>query len=508
LGLDSWISDQISNQPPTFHRRYIEQIIADFNHGHTDQSYFTVIGDNGKLQIGANNTTTSFARAAIAGPDQLRQRVAFALSQILVASRRDPVLDSLMLSVMDYYDILVRNAFGNYYDVLRQVTFHPVMGRYLSHIGNQKARPDINQYPDENFAREVMQLFTIGLWELNNDGTLQLDDLGQPISTYNNLDVTEMARVFTGFWYGGQNWGLGGGFVDKDSTVPMQMFPQKHDFGSKTLLRGFFIPERPATEENGVAEVEEALMNLVNHPNTPPFICRQLIQFLVTSNPSTNYVARVAAKFIDNGAGARGDLGAVIRAILLDDEARDAHSFLGAPEFGRLKDPLQRVMALARVQQLANYTNLVFWDTHGEFYQAVSQQPMYAPTVFNFYRPDYQPPGLLTQRGLVGPAFQITDSYSAIAVPNKLWEISEQGLSSADYDYAFPPDYSALLALGAIDPAVLVDQVNLLFCGGSMCHLTRAEILGALQQMPNDPVARVRVAVYLAAACPEGAVQR
>jgi uncharacterized protein (DUF1800 family) len=502
LGFAAWVDDQLTNQPATRHRPYIERIYADFFGARTDLTY-SYNADSDFLY--GNNCQTPFARAAIGGPDQLRQRVAFALSQILVTSRRDPALENRPLAMMDFYDIFVRHAFGNYRDVLREVTFHPVMGRYLSHIGNQKARPEINQYPDENYAREVQQLFTIGLWELNLDGTRKLNALGDPIPTYTTKEITEFARVFTGLWFGGQEWGEGG-WTDDDSTVPMQMWTEKHDYEAKTLLGGFIIPARAPTVENGVRDVDDALRNLFEHPNTPPFISRQLIQFLVTSNPSTNYVARVAAKFVSNGAGQRGDLAAVVRAILLDEEARDPQLAVGGTAFGRLKEPVHRAMALARVGRLAQQTNLVWW-TWGEFYADAFQEPTYSPSVFNFFRPHYSPPGLLTANGLVGPAFQITDSYSSISFPNQLWSLTVDGLWLYDR-YQFPPDYAPLLALAANPPALL-DEMNLFFCGGGMSAATRDAILGAVQQVaPFDPLTRVRLAAYLAATCPEGAVQR
>jgi len=502
LGIAAWIDDQITNQPATLHRKYIEQVYADFNGPRTDLTYSFNEMDQ---FLNGNNCTTPFARAAIGGPDQLRQRVAFALSQICVASRRDPNLENKPLAMTDYYDIFVRNAFGNYADVLREVAFHPVMGRYLSHVGNQKARPEINQYPDENFAREVQQLFTIGLWELNPDGTRQLDGLGQPIPTYGNAGITEFARVFTGLWFGGQAWG-NGGWTDDDCSVPMQIWAEKHDFGAKTLLKGFVIPARAPTVENGVRDVDDALRNLFQHSNTPPFISRQLIQFLVTSNPSSNYVARVAAIFANNGVGKRGDLAAVVKAILLDQEARDARWFAGAPEFGRLKEPVHRALAIARAGRLDQHTNLLWW-TWGEFNSAAFQEPGYSPSVFNFFRPNYQPPGLLTQYGFVGPAFQITDSYSSISFPNKLWEIVQTGLTHYS-DYGFAPDYADLLPVSD-NAGALVDQVNLLFCGGSMSSATRDNILNALNQTATyDRLLRIRLATYLAATCPEGAVQR
>ncbi|MBP9900080.1 MAG: DUF1800 family protein [Verrucomicrobia bacterium] len=502
LGFAAWVDDQITTQPATLHREYLEQVYADFNGSRTDLTYS--FNDMDQF-INGNNATTPFARAAIAGPDQLRQRVAFALSQICVASRRDANLENRPLGMADFYDIFVRNAFGNYGDVLREVTLHPVMGRYLSHVGNQKARPEINQYPDENYAREVQQLFSIGLWELHPDGTRKLDSFGRPIPTYGNAQITEFARVFTGLWFGGQAWG-NGGWTDDDSSVPMQMWAEKHDFGAKTLLNGFTIPARVATVENGLRDVDDALRNLFGHPNTGPFIGKQLIQFLVTSNPSSNYVARIAATFANNGSGHRGDLAAVVTAILLDAEARDMRWSQGAPEFGRLKEPVYRAMAIARAGNLARHPNLLWW-TWGEFYAAAFQEPTYSPSVFNFFRPNYQPPGLLTANGLLGPAFQITDSYSSISFPNKLWEITQTGLTHYG-DYGFAPDYAELVSLAG-DAGALADQVNLLFCGGAMSAATRDKILNGINQIASyDRLARARLAVYLGATCPEGAVQR
>jgi uncharacterized protein (DUF1800 family) len=502
LGFAVWIDDQITNQPASLHRPYIEAIYRDFNGARTELTYSFNEMDQ---FINGNNCTTPFARGAIGGPDQLRQRLAFALSQICVTSRRDPNLENRPLAMTDFYDIFVRHAFGNYLDILREVSLHPVMGRYLSHVGNQKARPELNQYPDENYAREVMQLFSIGLWELNLDGTRKLDGLGQPIPTYGNGQITELARVFTGLWFGGQRWGEGG-WTDDDSLTPMQVWAEKHDFATKTLLNGFTIPQRAPTPQNGLRDVDDALRSLFEHPNTPPFISRQLIQFLVTSNPSSNYVGRVAAKFVNNGAGKRGDLGVVVKTILLDPEARDARWFAGAAEFGRLKEPVHRAMALARLGHLDNYTNLLWW-TWGEFNDTALQEPGFSPTVFNFFKPGYQPPGLLAQHELVAPAFQITDSYSSIAFPNKLWEITQEGLSRWS-EYRFPPDYVELVSI-ANDTGALADQVNLLICGGSMAAPTRDIFVNMLNQVPAyDRLLRVRLALFLASTCPEGAVQR
>lgn len=501
LGYAAWIDEQINNIARTSHRAYIESIIADLRGPRLDLAY----DNDGGTSVGGSNANNAFARAAVAGNDQLRQRVAFALSQILVASRRDANLQGRPLGMSDYYDIFTRNAFGNYRDIMGEVALHPVMGRYLSHIGNQKARPEINQFPDENFARELMQLFTIGLWELNDDGTRKRGSDGEFIPTYTNANITELARVFTGLWFRGKWWGSGG-WADEELSVPMEMFPEKHDFGRKILLGGFVVPARPASAENGLADIDDALDSLFLHPNTPPFISRQLIQFLVTSNPTPAYVGRVSAIFRNNGAGKRGDLAAVVRTILLDPEARDPRWSYGSPSFGRLKDPVQRSMAVARVGKLGRHPRLLWWD-YGGFYGDALQEPGNSPSVFNFYRPDYRPPGLLTQNQLSGPAFQITNSYSSIAFVNRLWEHTSDGFMLWQR-YDFPPDYSELLALAG-DPDALADRMNLLFCGGMMSAATRDHVVDVLEQTPSsDPLLRAQLAVFIASTCPEGAVQR
>ncbi|MEO5913745.1 MAG: DUF1800 family protein [Luteolibacter sp.] len=500
LGFSGWIDDQIASQPATYQRPVIEAMLRDLRGPRLDLSY-----NFNNQDINGNNTASAFARAAIAGQDQLRQRVAFALSQILVTSKRDPNLADRPLAMTDYYDIFLRNSFGNYRDILGEVTVHPAMGRYLSHVGNQKARPEINQFPDENYAREIMQLFTIGLWQLNTDGTRKLDGVGHFIPTYDNGDITEMARVFTGFWFGGQYWG-GGGYIDSQLSVPMTMWPEKHDFDAKAMLGGLTIPSRSASAENGRRDVDDALDYLFNHPNVGPFIGTQLIQFLVTSNPSPAYVGRVAAVFANNGSGKRGDLGAVVRAILLDVEARDVRWSHGSSSFGRLKDPVQRAMTLARAGRLARYPSLIWWD-YGDFYDSSLQSPGNSPSVFNFYRPDYRSPGLLTENQLAAPAFQITNSYTSISFVNRLWQNTVSGLGLYDL-YAFTPDYRDLLEVAGNSP-VLVDRANLLFCGGMMSAATRATIINTLNQVSaGDPLQRVQLTVFLASACPEGAIQR
>lgn len=501
LGTSAWITDQMA-KPPSLYAPYMRRIYADFYGAHTDRSYnFSELDSF----LYGNNFSTPFFRAAVSGEDQLRQRVAFALSQILVVSRRDANLENVPLALAEYYDIFVRHAFGNYLDILSEVTLHPVMGRYLSHVGNQKANPALNQYPDENYAREVMQLFTIGLWQLNPDGSRKLDAQGQPIPTYSNTQITELARVFTGLWFSGQEW-LQGGWQDEHYAIPMGIYPDRHDFGVKTLAGGKVIPARAPTAENVRQDIRDALKSLLDHPNTPVFVSRQLIQFLVTSNPSPAYVQRVQSVFVNNGSGVRGDLGAVVRAILMDEEARDPRWSQAAPAHGKLREPVLRIMHLVRAGGLARVQDAVWWNW-GEFPESTRQEPLYSPSVFNFYRPDYRAPGLLTQQGLDGPVFQITDSYSAISLPNLIWQIMQTGLRSSN-GITYPLDFADETAL-ASSPELLVDRVNLLFCAGRMTAATHAVILDAVDDIPATQArSRAHLAVYLAVCSPDGAVQR
>jgi uncharacterized protein (DUF1800 family) len=501
LGYAGWIAEQ-KTTTPTWHSTYIRAIHADLFGARSDRRYNA--GEDGNFLFG-NNMSTAFARATIQGPDQLRQRVAFALSQILVTSRRDAALENQVLGMADYYDLFVKHAFGNYEELLMAVTLHPAMGRYLSHVGNQKARPEINQYPDENFAREVMQLFTIGLWKLNPDGSRQVNGSGQNLPTYSNTEITQLARVLTGLWYGQHDWGQGG-WSDIDYITPMTMHADRHDFDPKTLLNGFSLPAREPTREAAMLELRAAMRHLVQHANTGPFIGRQLIQFLVTDNPSPAFVQRVAAVFANNGSGVRGDLGAVVSAILLDDEARNPAVPHREPNYGRLKEPVIRAMAMGRAFGLRSAPEIHWWNW-SEFYDAARQEPTYSPSVFNFYRPDYRAPGTITVAQKSSPVFQITDSYSSIAFPNKLWELVGEGFEIWQR-YSHPLDLTREAGLAAT-PEKLVDHVNLLVCAGSMSAGSRTIILSAFNQMTAaNPDARARVAVYLALVCPEGAVMK
>ena len=501
LGLEGWIDDQITNQPPTWHRDYIDEIYRDFEGPRTNLVYSY---NDANDSINGNNADTAFARAAISGPDQLRQRVAYALSQIIVVSRRDANLNNRLIAITDFYDLLVEHAFGNYEDLLMEVTLHPTMGRYLSHLGNQPPAPEINRYPDENYARELMQLFTIGIWELEQNGTRKQDSDGAFIPTYSNEEITNFARVMTGMWFGDNLWGSGG-WQDFDYAVPMELHAKYHDFEPKTLLSGVTIPKRTASEENALLDVQDAVRNLFEHPNCAPFISKALIQFLVTSNPTPAYVARVSAVFADDGTGERGNLAATVKAILMDPEARDP-AIANRPEYGIFREPVIRTMHIARLTNVNRDNNVLWWD-YGYYYEQSLQQPTASPSVFNFYRPDYKAPGVLTENNLVGPAMEITNSHSAVSFPDQIWRNANKGFSH-NSDYSFPADYSQLLPF-ADDHEALLDYANLVVCGGNMTAQTRAAILTALNATDaSDDIGRVRLALYLAFMCPQGAVQR
>ena len=290
-----------------------------------------------------NQFYESFWKQAATAPDQLRQRVKLALSEIFVISLADSHIDTR--GAASYYDVLGANAFGNYRTLLEQVALHPMMGTYLSWIANQKADPTTGRHPDQNFARESMQLMSIGLYQLNTDGTQVLNSLGQPIATYSTSDIAGLADVFTGYsWYSPKptnNTTFNGKIKDPDASVTSMIpYPTFHATNAKSFL-GTTIAASATADPAG--DLKIGLDTLFNHPNVGPFISRQLIQRLVTSNPTPAYVGRVAAVFNNNGQGVRGDLGAVVKAVLLDPEARNTAAALADPNYGKLREPVVRM---------------------------------------------------------------------------------------------------------------------------------------------------------------------
>lgn len=459
--------------------------------------------------------------------DPLRQRVAFALSEILVVSDRPEQLATEPVGMANYYDVLIRHAFGNYRNLLYDVATHPVMGIYLSHLGNQKADPARKIYPDENFAREIMQLFSIGLWELNPDGTRRLDAQGHPIPTYDNHDITELARVFTGFTFGtNSNFSL----YPRDFTVPMKCWDAFHDNGPKTLLRGLQLPGRLSSPGNtgaaGLADVNAAVSNLFAHPNVGPFVGRQLIQRLVTSNPSTGYVARVSAAFADNGHGVRGDMKAVVKAILLDPEARDP-AMMQSPTWGKLREPFLRVVNFAHAFNAASTSGYYPLD---QFTLDHGQDPLNAPSVFNFFLPAHSPPGAITQSGLVAPEFQIINASTAITGPNYFWDdailggLHTQGAGNPAYGVraSITNELAMIVPVAqiqadvppgpALDPDPLIRRLDLVLTGGTL-SAPQFQIIREAMLRINPPTwqwhrERLRLAVYLVVTSPDFNVLR
>jgi uncharacterized protein (DUF1800 family) len=407
LGFSGWIDDQFT--------RPVCKLEPFVNYA-TSASILS--GDNIKKQTAWWNRVMGVTKirpddANTVQPDFLRQRIGFALSQLFVVSDRPETLAVQPAGLANYYDMLLNDTFGNFRTLLFDVTLHPVMGVYLSHLLNKKAANNI--FPDENYAREVMQLFSIGLWKLNQDGTRQLDAQGQPIPTYNNSNITEFARVFTGLGYAGNpSYSL----YPQNFLAPMKLWDTYHDCDTKTLLNGATLPARtPSSPDVGtatLADINGAIDCLFIHPNVGPFVGRQLIERLVTSNPSPAYISRVAAVFADNGQGVRGDMKAVIKAILLDTEARDPAK-MSDSTFGKLREPFLRCVNLAHAFNASAQSGYYALDS---FYLDHVEEPMRSPSVFNFYQPGYSPPGLLNTAGLFAPEFQIINAGSAITAPN------------------------------------------------------------------------------------------
>ena len=337
-GYDFWLDEQFS-LPASYHRPLVEEYPNDdlLNQTHRYEVWW---------------------RTVLTSDDQLRQRVAWALSQIFVISDQSNLV-VFPYAVAGYYDILVKNAFGNYRDLLEEVTLSPIMGIYLSMLGNEKPNLDLNIRPDENYAREVMQLFSIGLVKLNIDGSIQLDSNNQPIPTYDQDVIKGFAHVFTG-------WGFANSASwyepSYDVISPMQAFEDFHDTADKQLLDGFTIN----SGGNAQSDLDAALDNIFNHPNVAPFISYQLIQRLVTSNPTSDYVEIVASIFNDNGLGVRGDLKAVVKAILTDDEAISENN-LRSDTFGKLKEPLLRFSQMWRAFEASADSGTYWFDFSNYF---------------------------------------------------------------------------------------------------------------------------------------------
>lgn len=462
-----------------------------------------------------------FFHNALYGPDQLRQRVAFALGQILVTSAVDVPLSSWMRS---YQQLLYRSAFGDFRQLLYDVTLSPTMGRFLDMLGNRcqtrtpadpnVCRNGVSAKPNENYARELLQLFSIGTFWLNQDGTLQLDAAGKPMETYDQDVIEELSRVLTGWILAPALQGppeIGG-------TVPNYRDPMRvrvdsagredyHDRGEKRLWQNLVLPAGQSAEQ----DLNAAIDNIFNHPNVGPFIGKQLIQKLVTSNPSPAYVARVAAVFANNGSGDRGDLRAVVQAILLDPEARG--EVKTEPIYGKLREPVLFMTSLLRAFHASSDGILNSLTISGSPIGAAQmQQDVFrAPSVFNFYSPDYEVPG---EDGVLGPEFNILSSITALNRANFANRVvmNDTGIPPAPPNRPLGTqiDLEPYRALGGDpDPTALMDALNMLLMHGAMSQDMRSIITMAVTAVPASlPLQRVRTAVYLIATSSQYQVER
>ncbi len=510
-GYSAWLAAEFA-KPQTLHRSYMDTRAA-------------ALGTSGS--ISANTFYESWWTQAITGDDQLRQRVTFALSQIFVISFADANLNNYPRGVASYYDMLGEKAFGNYRDLLESVTLHPMMGNYLSMLRNQKEDAAGTRVPDENYAREIMQLFSIGLYQLNNDGTPKTDGGGNPIETYTHDDIKGLAKVFTGWsWYAGPNLSdrTRNRFFGNDANPdrdwrPMQSYNRHtantdfHSISAKTFL-GTTIAAQSTPDPEG--DLKTALDTIFNHANVGPFIGKGLIQRLVTSNPSPAYVGRVAAAFNNNGSGVRGDMKAVISAVLLDPEARTYNA--ADTSYGKLREPVLRLAHFLRAFK-AKSTSLRFTgiDNTDDPVSRLGQTPMRSPTVFNFFRPGYTPPNsAIATAGLVAPELQIASEVSVAGYLNYMRGSWLNVSASRDVQ----PDFVSELAV-ADTPATLVERVNMLLMSGQMSSILRGQIETAVadRSIPasngNNQAAidtakrdRVSIAVLLTLASPDYLTQK
>jgi len=534
MGVSNWVDQQIAMPPQV---SFTDSTWMLWNHFHPQYvaiwGYYNVVNSPSPVIPYWFYWKMAWWNNILKSDDLLRQRVAQAYSQVFVISDKSD-LRLAGLGLASYYDVLYDNAFGNYKDLLYDITLHPAMGFYLSHINNPKTDHVNNIHPDENYAREVMQLFSIGLYELNLDGTKKLDSLGRPIPTYDNDDIGEFAKIFTGLAPSGYYWPWqdlsmvpvlwGEPLSNHPATIrvwePMEPIENYHEYGTKYLLNGQVVPPGQPT----LNDIEDAIDNLYNHPNVGPFIGRLLIQRLVKSNPTPAYIERVATVFNDNGSGVRGDMGAVVRTILTDSEALNCF-WLDEPSHGKLKEPLLRYTQMLRAFNVYN-TSGRLWNYGIDFERLVSQGILTSPSVFNFYSPDFQPSGPIGNAGLVGPEYEIHTAATSINYVNLvyLWQIAQEygevasnasntiinlpgfnpnELNPDDFLFLDTADEEAL----AINSGALVDRIDLILTGGLLSTATKNNIRNAIQQLQfmDD---RVQVALYMSLISPEYNIEK
>lgn len=490
LGNEAWIDEQL-NLTPSFHLPLVEPFVdnEDFWRSYRISAWW---------------------QHSLYAEDQLRQRVAFALSEIFVVSEFNGVLFDSPDALTNYYDVLIKNAFSNYRQLLEEITLSPAMGVYLSMLGNEKPDVERNIRPDENYAREVMQLFSIGLVELNMDGTQKLDANNQPIPSYDQDVIKGFAHVFTGWNFNGTTeetwyrWWQNFNLFD-----PMVAVAAYHDSEEKLLFSGVILPENQTPEQ----DLAGALDALYNHNNVAPFISKQLIQKLVTSNPSPEYVERIATIFTDNGFGVRGDLATVVKGILLDEEARTSYE-IGEKTFGKVREPIIRATHMWRAFNLTYLSDRIDFSWPEYFF---GQAPLASPSVFNFYRPDYSPIELKSSNDLVAPELQIATESTMTNTINffawyGLWrnfsgDIANTDISEENELYL---DFTTEVTIVEQDGAqALLEHLNLLLTAGAL-NDEAIELLVSAYENDNQQDIESKIAnlVFLIMSSPQYAIQR
>lgn len=490
LGNEAWIDEQL-NLTPSFHLPLVEPFVdnEDFWRSYRISAWW---------------------QHSLYAEDQLRQRVAFALSEIFVVSEFNGVLFDSPDALTNYYDVLIKNAFSNYRQLLEEITLSPAMGVYLSMLGNEKPDVERNIRPDENYAREVMQLFSIGLVELNMDGTQKLDANNQPIPSYDQDVIKGFAHVFTGWNFNGTTeetwyrWWQNFNLFD-----PMVAVAAYHDSEEKLLFSGVILPENQTPEQ----DLAGALDALYNHNNVAPFISKQLIQKLVTSNPSPEYVERIATIFTDNGFGVRGDLATVVKGILLDEEARTSYE-IGEKTFGKVREPIIRATHMWRAFNLTYLSDRIDFSWPEYFF---GQAPLASPSVFNFYRPDYSPIELKSNNDLVAPELQIATESTMTNTINffawyGLWrnfsgDIANTDISEENELYL---DFTTEVTIVEQDGAqALLEHLNLLLTAGAL-NDEAIELLVSAYENDNQQDIESKIAnlVFLIMSSPQYAIQR
>jgi uncharacterized protein (DUF1800 family) len=504
LGYHGWIAKQLAT-PATPMRPYVESL------------------DKAVKNPGQNDRMEAWFNNAITAPDQLRQRVAWALSQIMVVSDQFAGINQDPIALAEYYDTLARDVGGytdgsgvahapTYSNLIYDVTLSPAMSHMLTYLRNVPANPKLGTSPDENYAREVMQLFSIGLILLNADGSPKLDASGNPIPTYPQATVAGYARVFTG-------WSYTSGFYSNpasstswstDEYQPLICYDKYHDFGAKTLLSytGNYGANSDAQSLPAnlpcADDMKQGLAILANHPNVAPFISRQLIQQLVTSNPTPAYISRVSAVFASSG----GNLAQVVTAVLTDNEALSGTIPAQYPKlvFGKAREPLLKLTALWRYYGAASTSGLYTFSNPQSNYV---ERPEGASSVFNFYSPNYLPPGELGDAGLFGPQFQVLSESSTMSTANDLTaRIGAYTGNSKNTATTIAINLDGLNALaGNVD--TLIEQVNHDLLYGQMSTATKTSLATAINQVPStNALGRTQTALQLVLASPEFAIQK